>query len=325
MKICICTQLKNDSDVVESYCRYQLTYADHLIITDDRSVDNTVDIINALIAEGLPITLIQVPHNIPVRTEPDLSFAQTMYDLAIIKMKMDWVLPLDADEFLFCSDGRNPREELEALSTDVEYRLFWRTSVYRQDPIDSTVFLPTYFDDYRDPLFEFFSKALLSRHLAIQKGARPARGKHSLEMHGVPVPVVKHGRLFIAHFPLRSIAHAIVKITNGWQKYQYYGTWDGTGIQWKYCYEYMAQHGTLEPEQLRTLSKEYALWGEQKNKPVQTIPQAFGALRLDFLAEPIRLRYTDYTNRNYIKPVLEYYELLIDNLLRCTIEENKQN
>lgn len=328
MKICVCSQLKNDGDIIESFCRYHFTYADHIIVTDDRSVDNTVDIVKALIEEGLPVTLIQIPHDTPILRGPDLHFAQNMYDIAFDAMGMDWVLGLDVDEFLCCKDGSNPRVELEALSNDVEYHLYWQTSIYRQDPVDNAVFLPTYFSEYRDPMLESYHKTLLSRHLATQWGARYAQGKHDLHIpnrkHRKAVRKEKHQSLLLAHFPLRSVPQTIVKIANGWHKYQYYGAWDGSGFHWKDIYNYLSLHDTLRPEQIRSLSKEYALNDEQKQQPIQTVPHPFGALRLDFLNKPIQMRHTNYkANANYMNPVLAYYELLLENLRRNTAGENK--
>jgi len=55
-KIYAVSMVKNESDIIESFCRYTLTFCDSMIIFDDESTDDTVSIINALIREGLSPT-----------------------------------------------------------------------------------------------------------------------------------------------------------------------------------------------------------------------------------------------------------------------------
>lgn len=325
MFICICTQLKNDSDIVESFCRYHLLFVDHIILTDDRSDDNTVDIIKAMIAEGLPITLMQVPLKRPILQGPDFSTNQKMHHYAFNHFGADIIVPLDVDEFLFCADGRNPREELEAFEPDVEYHVFWRTSVYKHDPEDGTVFLPSYFDEFRDPALEIYVKTFLTRQLSTEREATFTRGRHALYVPDrrcrQAVSIVRHSQLFIAHFPLRSTTNTIIKIANGWHKFLYYmkpgSSWDENGFQWKDIYDFMAQHGSLTATQVRNLSKTYAI-----PKPVpasiKLIKQPYGALVSNFLQEPPKLRYTSYKNINSTKLVLSFYELLLKNLMNMT-------
>jgi len=54
-KIFVVLATKNESDIIESYCRYNLTFCDGMIIYERQSSDNTNEIIRKLIAEGLPI------------------------------------------------------------------------------------------------------------------------------------------------------------------------------------------------------------------------------------------------------------------------------
>ena len=55
-KIIATANVLNESDIIESFCRYTLTYCDALLISErNRSEDNTREIIEKLIDEGLPV------------------------------------------------------------------------------------------------------------------------------------------------------------------------------------------------------------------------------------------------------------------------------
>lgn len=59
MKIVSITMVKNDSDIIESFIRYTLNIVDEVIILDNGSTDDTINIINQLQSEDLPIVLIK--------------------------------------------------------------------------------------------------------------------------------------------------------------------------------------------------------------------------------------------------------------------------
>ena len=59
MKLVSITILKNESDIVESFIRYNLNILDEMIILDNGSCDETIEIIRKLQNENLPIILIE--------------------------------------------------------------------------------------------------------------------------------------------------------------------------------------------------------------------------------------------------------------------------
>lgn len=90
------TMVKNEEDIIESFVRYNLRSIDHMFIADNLSTDGTVDILQALKAEGLPLTL---------TTDYDQALKQNdkmtaMYRDAFRKHSFEYVFLLDADEFL---------------------------------------------------------------------------------------------------------------------------------------------------------------------------------------------------------------------------------
>ena len=317
-KICIISFAKDDADVIESFIRYHLTFIDSIVIIDDRSTDATPEIVRSLSLEGLPVELIQVPKDSPVTT---IDFVQSIIKSQYMKAFDDnfcWVLPLNLDEFLYCEDGRNPRSELEKLDERVEYRFFWRTGVYSREPDDSNVFLPNYFEEYRDPSLERFTKVILSRHLAKDKGAIFAHGFHLIlfpdEKKRAGVPVIHHTLLRVAHFPVRSINHVMTKVIFGQLWIFAFASTNYNPFHWEKIYNTIKSEGVPTTEQVRRFSLEYALTEDQLDVPLDTIKQFRGALRADFLINDIGLSYTNYDNNNYLGPILNYFELLLDNL-----------
>ena len=118
MAICTITWAHNEEDILEYFVRHHCTFIDKMTIILHRSTDASYDILSDLIQEGLPIE-IQENHT--------MHHAQSMFLTHALHQSAnayDWILPLDADEFL-CSEGKDVQKELqchtlENLHTDNE-------------------------------------------------------------------------------------------------------------------------------------------------------------------------------------------------------------
>lgn len=316
MHISAFCKVKDDADIIESYCRYHLSFMDSIVVWDDCSSDSTPEIVKCLATEGLAVELIEIPKDAPHLRDYDLN---ALHDYALHvfnKYNADLVVPLDVDEFLFCEDGSNPREALERLDNAAEHRLFWRTSVYNRDPDDGNIFLPDYFDEYRDPDVERFSKTLLSRYIVENCGGTLAAGKHGLLFPNdeirKSVHVINNDLIRIAHFPIRSTNHAMVKTICVQLKTSTF--LNAKPFQYKPIYEDIKSKGKPTPEQVRQFSLEYASKPNRLTQPVNTIKQFRGALKADFLTEDIRLIYTNYRHSNYLDQILSFFELLLEKM-----------
>ncbi len=208
-KIIAITAALNECDIIESYCRYTLSYCDALLIFEGgRSEDNTREIVQKLIEEGLPIHLIE-------GLKKDEHWAQIMARRAIDEYGADLIIAQDADEFLFHADGVNPRIELEALDENTEYLIPWRTYVYEEEPLSHPEFLPKRFPSYRNPSLDTMNKTIASKALLQNKKAQYANGKHFLIYPGDTgndVRVATHEKLAFAHYPLRSQTQVLLKV-----------------------------------------------------------------------------------------------------------------
>lgn len=316
-KICVVTKVKNDADIIESFCRYYLNFVDNVIIYDDNSTDGTPNIVRCLIEEGLSVELVSLPPKAHLSASAIEAILQKHNEIILSVFKTheaDWILRLDVDEFLYCESGNSPRDEIEKLDENTEYRFYWRTSIYSKDPDDSTVFLPNFFSEYRDPALESFSKTAYSRHLIENMGA--SYNVHSITFSNKKnrelVRIVDHRALRIAHFPIRSISHALVKTVCMHIRSKLLRGFNP--IQYGAIYKQIKETGIPSPEQIRRFSAEYALNPEQLQEPIKTFKQFRGALKADFLPNDIRLLYTDYKN-NFMEPILSFFELVLETTM----------
>ena len=110
MKIVSISIVKNESDIIESFVRYNLNIIDEMIILDNGSSDDTLKILNQLKEENLPITILIDDDKYYEQVEKT---NELLYK-AIFNHGADIVCPLDADEFI-SSDIGHPKEIISTL------------------------------------------------------------------------------------------------------------------------------------------------------------------------------------------------------------------
>lgn len=120
MKIVSFTMVNNESEIIESFIRYNYNFIDLMVIIDNGCTDNTINIIYNLINEGYNIIVYDES------LEPYNQFElDNKYLNKIIKdFSPDIIIPLDADEFL--TGDENPRNILEQLSLNKIYYIYWQ-------------------------------------------------------------------------------------------------------------------------------------------------------------------------------------------------------
>ena len=124
-KIIAIAMVKNEADVIESFVRHTLSFADEMLICDHQSTDSTRAILERMQGEGLPIVL---------RTEQRAAYVQAEATNALMQEAArergaDLIVPLDADEFLLPETEATCREVLEPLAANDIYRVQWRRYV----------------------------------------------------------------------------------------------------------------------------------------------------------------------------------------------------
>jgi len=336
-KIIAVTQVKNESDIIESLCRYTAEYCDAILIYENDSIDSTRDIICKLIDEGLPIYLVDDIKNdfqkgkIKVPVGQKYATIQRAFD----ELDADIVLCFDADEFLCSTDGQNPREILENLDETVEYRVKWRGFVYQGEPTDTETFLPHRFEYYRNPKLECMTKAIMSRYLYKEKHAKLGIANHFLvyprenlnlsdnknildsidhyykwEVRNNSVKIIFPEDLVFAHYPIRSKTQLKSKIVPNWIYQLSAADREACSLPWKKIYDYIKQYGDISEEAVIQQSLEYTIFPiEEASRMINELGDnvlIHGPLPTAFCKGDLKLKYTDYrdTEKTWIKDTL---------------------
>jgi acetyltransferase-like isoleucine patch superfamily enzyme len=120
LKLVAISMIGNEADVVEAFVRDNLDYVDHMLIAEHNSLDGTGDILRALVEEGLPLTV----RRIEATAFAQAAVTNTLLAEAVERFDPDWVIPLDADEFLDAPGRAALEADLAALSGS-HARLRW--------------------------------------------------------------------------------------------------------------------------------------------------------------------------------------------------------
>ena len=211
-RIVAVTRVLDEADIIEAFVRHTAAFAGHHVILDNGSRDGTLEILRALKEEGLGITILQ---NVTA------SFYQKelntyLYRHAARACRADWVLCLDADEFI---DDR----ALEGGLTATLDRLM------AEDVLCATVPLVNYEWAADDPE-EAIVPLRMRRHGAvlpvkkvfvqgrIAAATEIANGNHHATHHGVRFEEHLIPGLTLAHYPHRSPYQRAVKCVRGYSK-----------------------------------------------------------------------------------------------------------
>lgn len=137
MKIVSFTMVNNESEIIESFVRYNSNFVDHMFVIDNGCTDNTIKILHKMIDEGYKITIFDESLSAYDQFRLDNKYLNLIID----EYNPDWILPLDADEFL--TGERNPRELLENLDLDYIYYVHWQWYVMTDKDDIATSFVPS--------------------------------------------------------------------------------------------------------------------------------------------------------------------------------------
>lgn len=137
MKIVSFTMVNNESEVIESFIRYNYNFLDEMYIIDNGCTDNTINILRNLINEGYKIVI----YDESLEAYDQFRLDNKYLTKIIEESNPDIIIPLDADEFII-SDHKNPRQELEKLSLDRIYYINWQWYVMTEKDDQKETFIP---------------------------------------------------------------------------------------------------------------------------------------------------------------------------------------
>lgn len=297
MRLVGVSMVGDEADVIESFVRFHAQVLDHLLVVDHRSRDGTAEILAALVDEGLPLS---------VTREPGLGHSQARHLTELMKVAVrrhgaDWVVPLDADEFLTSEEPGGVRAALPPGPPAKRYlRIPWRSYVPtpRDDPAEPEVLRRIRHRCAREP--KQWYKALAPRRLAGARRTLLQPGSHDLYRGGL-----KRSRryafeasrgLALAHFPLRSVEQMERKVLRGWlASLALPPGRRPENAHWGAFFRAFARGERPDPSQLCETARRYPMLAEGADQP----PASTALLCEPVVAEkePYGLRYLELRRR----------------------------
>jgi len=204
-KFAAIAMVKNECDIVELFIKINSRLFDCIYILDHLSDDSTAEIVKKFQALGYPINYILWPDN---------TFNQAMAITSVVRQVanmdiFDYIIPLDADEFLASENLSSPKELVGSLISKTDIGLIpWKTYC----PVSDAFFNLT------APLYENFRmrkvepqqyyKVILGNEFA--KNCSVSEGNHIARSEKfVTNPVILP--LILQHVPVRSREQIIRK------------------------------------------------------------------------------------------------------------------
>ena len=210
MNIIAVTRALNEEDIVEPLIRHHAALVDHHIILDNGSVDRTVEILLALKAEGARITVLQNDSVIFSETQ----FNTLLYDLAVERFAADWVVYLDADEFIDPRGIGDLRTYLAGVpqshdSVGVQLINYDSPSVATQHDINVVKRFSRRLPAPIDAWKVFVRGGIGAGRVTVDAG------NHHMSVDGVQQEAMRQSDFLLAHYPNRSPLHWAGKAVMG--------------------------------------------------------------------------------------------------------------
>lgn len=217
MQIAVISMVRNEADIIESFVRHAVAFAAKIYIVNHNSTDGTENILDSLVQEGLPLI-------VEYFTESEQAQAEVMTGLMrrAFADGYDFVLPLDADEFLL-PDGDNDmvwckEALLNACVPDKIYQLPWVTYQTKGEYTGKKFIMDI--ECYREAEPEPLGKLLLGRLAFAQMKFFLSQGNHHALLNadsGVQrLTALPLQGVHLAHFSWRSREQAASKAAVGW-------------------------------------------------------------------------------------------------------------
>ena len=186
------TRVRNEGDIVEAFVRHTAAFATHHILLDNGSSDATLPILHALRSEGFPLTILSTD---------TAHFAEQQQNTALFmfakaRFAPDWVLCLDADEFII-GDVNNLRTCSGAAIISLPLIDYYPTPA--DDPADLLVTRRI-----RNRQVGLSAWKVFVRGSRATDGYSIEAGNHGVLMGGWKMPARQARGLSLGHFARRS-------------------------------------------------------------------------------------------------------------------------
>ena len=310
MRLAAVTTVRNECDIIESFVRHNAAFLDCFYILDHRSTDATPVILRKLADEGFPVLLSREDRGI---------FYQSATMTRLIRHALDdypwdFIIPLDADEFLRVSD----RATLEAalagsdgtslgLSNVVTYVPTENDHLNEIDVLRRIVHRATTVPDIGCKIGKVIIPGGLVRHA----GFALNEGHHGVSIDGRPVPERWLDALSLAHFPVRSVDQFVLRTALcrlAWSsRSDYNPAW---GWQYEKFIELLKTKPVLSAPDLTEAALLYVdIYGQPDQTPHRKM----------LVRDPVtptydRLQFTNPVDIAFLPPMLDMMDALVDEL-----------
>ena len=188
VKIAGLTTVRNEQDVISSTIAHLLDQGvDRVYVVDDGSTDSTPDILRSFGSSRVFPAFVNAPYHYQARWMNRLAYYASLDGY-------EFIVPFDADEWWFGTEGRTVREAIEESRADVLTAPVMRHWSW----------------DYRDAFYP-------SQKVAYRWGPdlRLIIGNHGVTAPGLGPLAAETGLLEIREWQYRSAEHFVAKVRNG--------------------------------------------------------------------------------------------------------------
>ncbi len=248
--------VKNEQDIIEPFVRHTARLVDCMVILDNGSVDDTRHII---------IQLARELGNVIVADCDTFAYTQAERMSRLLHCCQsaffaDYVLLLDADEFLDAPDRAALVDRLQRLQPGSTGLIHWQTFIRTPDEAEAGD-PPRTIGRRRALEVPAFRKAILRLGGTDRSDLFVEQGNHAIRtVDGDPLPFVLLDDLILQHFPVRSVAQLVAKGVVGWMAYLARDPGaraTSYGFQWRDVFD-RAVSGRIGPEELADISMHYS-------------------------------------------------------------------
>lgn len=254
-KIAVVSMVRNECDIIEWFIKLNARFVDHFFIIDHLSSDDTSKILKRLRSEGYAITCLSLQQ---VAFDQSTVMTRQVREVAATN-QFDYIIPLDADEFLDFSEKDDFNDYLRSRISPVQFGVMeWMTfcpvtdDFYNSDNPLYENFLPREFEP------AYFTKVILGNEFA--KQCVVAAGNHSAENKRYKNAKVKLD-IKLHHVPVRSSHQVIRKVLLGeYSSRLNVKSKKNDGYHWTdMAYEIRANNYQLSPQQLLDFALQYSV------------------------------------------------------------------
>jgi glycosyltransferase involved in cell wall biosynthesis/2-polyprenyl-3-methyl-5-hydroxy-6-metoxy-1,4-benzoquinol methylase len=203
------SMVKNEEDIIEKFVRHNLQFVESLVILDNGSIDGTREILRSLQREGLPLLILDDPVTSYIQEQKMTQLLQWICS----SFFPEFVVPLDADEFISCKPGVDFAERLREIQPGGSGLVPWHTYVVTPNS-DEHYFadIPRSYTARRAVEKPQYFKTIVRTCGRAFPDVVFSQGSHfATSRDGKPLPSIELPGIALAHYPVRGCEQVATK------------------------------------------------------------------------------------------------------------------